>query len=191
MNICELERFRCNDSALPLQCRSSHRQHVSLPVSINLCLWTLNGEIYTVFKGRKILPLTLSQLLKNVKPFIGHGLNKHRRQAGFNPLAGCGLLTLALDQCFLFFFLLVVLHAACGNFVARPGMEPVPPAVEAWGLNCRTTSAVPAMVFQLWCLDGLGDLWDGLMGLYPSWRRYNTMVCSWSKNFSRYHLVFF
>ena len=137
MNICELERFRCNDSALPLQCRSSHRQHVSLPVSINLCLWTLNGEIYTVFKGRKILPLTLSQLLKNVKPFIGHGLNKHRRQAGFNPLAGCGLLTLALDQCFLFFFLLVVLHAACGNFVARPGMEPVPPAVEAWGLNCR------------------------------------------------------
>ena len=84
----------------------------------------------TVFKGRKILPLTLSQPLKNVKPFIVHGLNKHRRQAGFNPLAGCSLLTLALDQWFLFFFLLVMRHAACGILVARPGMEPMPPAVE-------------------------------------------------------------
>ena len=156
MSICELDRFRCNDSALPLQCKSSHRQHASLPVSINLYLWTSNGEIHTVFKGRKILPLTLSQPLKNVKPFTGHGLNKHRWQVGFNPLAGCGLLTLALGQRFFFFFLLVTLHAACGNFVARPGMEPVPPAVEACGLSCWTTRAAPAVVVNCGAWMDLG-----------------------------------
>ena len=130
----------------------------SISVSINLYLWTLNGEFHTVFKGCKILPLTLSQLLKNVKPFIVLGLNKHRWQVGFNPLAGCSLLTLALDQWVFFFFLLVMMHAACGILVARPGMEPMPPEVEVWSLNYWTIRAVPAVVFQLWSLNRLGDL---------------------------------
>ena len=111
-----------------------------------------------MFKGCKILPLTLSQLLKNVKPFIVLGLNKHRWQVGFNPLAGCSLLTLALDQWVFFFFLLVMMHAACGILVARPGMEPMPPEVEVWSLNYWTIRAVPAVVFQLWSLNRLGDL---------------------------------
>ena len=32
----------------------------------------------------------------------------------------------------LFFFFFWLCHAACGILVPRPGMEPVPPAVEAW-----------------------------------------------------------
>ena len=35
-------------------------------------------------------------------------------------------------------------HAACGILVPRPGMEPVPPAVEARSLNRWTTREVPA-----------------------------------------------
>ena len=34
-------------------------------------------------------------------------------------------------------------HAACGILVPQPGMEPEPPAVEAWSLNCWITREVP------------------------------------------------
>ena len=36
-------------------------------------------------------------------------------------------------------------HAACGILVPWPGMEPVPPALEAWRLYC-TTLEVPPLV---------------------------------------------
>ena len=41
---------------------------------------------------------------------------------------------------FLFFFL--PCHIACGILVHRPGMEPVPPAVEAWSPNLWTSREV-------------------------------------------------
>ena len=34
-------------------------------------------------------------------------------------------------------------HTACGTLVPRPGIEPVPPAVEAWSLNHWTPREVP------------------------------------------------
>ena len=33
--------------------------------------------------------------------------------------------------------------AACGILLSRPGIEPVPPALEAWSLNHRTAREVP------------------------------------------------
>ena len=38
-------------------------------------------------------------------------------------------------------------HKACGILVPRPGIEPVPLAVEAWSLNHWTTREVPAHCF--------------------------------------------
>ena len=35
------------------------------------------------------------------------------------------------------------LHVACGILVPRPGIEPRPPAVEAWSLNHWTAREVP------------------------------------------------
>jgi len=40
-----------------------------------------------------------------------------------------------------FFFLTLWPHCeACGILVPQPGVEPVPPAVEEWSLNCWTAS---------------------------------------------------
>ena len=40
-------------------------------------------------------------------------------------------------------------RAACGILVPRPGIEPVPPAVEAWSLNHWTAREVPEfLMFQ-------------------------------------------
>ena len=36
---------------------------------------------------------------------------------------------------------------ACGILVPRPGIEPAPPAVEAWSLNLRTTREVPSLLW--------------------------------------------
>ena len=41
------------------------------------------------------------------------------------------------------FFFFWPCHTACGILVPRPGIEPVPPAVEARGLNHWTTREVP------------------------------------------------
>ena len=38
-------------------------------------------------------------------------------------------------------------HAPCGILVPRPGMEPVPPAMEVWSLNHWTTGEVPRGAF--------------------------------------------
>ena len=35
--------------------------------------------------------------------------------------------------------------AACGILVSRPGIEPVPPAVEAWSPNHWTTKEFPLL----------------------------------------------
>ena len=62
------------------------------------------------------------------------------------------LLCLSLKcQCFLGFCLGSLLsffffwpcHAACGTLVSQPGIEPRPPAVEAWGFDQWTTREVP------------------------------------------------
>ena len=37
---------------------------------------------------------------------------------------------------------------ACRILVPRPGIEPTPPAVEAWSLNHWTTREVPYLVFH-------------------------------------------
>ena len=45
---------------------------------------------------------------------------------------------------FLFVFLIVwPCRMACGILVPRPGIEPMPPALEAWSLNHWTTREVP------------------------------------------------
>ena len=38
-------------------------------------------------------------------------------------------------------------HTACGILVPRPGIELVPPAVEAWSFNLRTAREVPVRDF--------------------------------------------
>ena len=43
----------------------------------------------------------------------------------------------------LFFFFFYYNHAACQIVVPQPGIEPAPPALEAWSLNHGTTSEVP------------------------------------------------
>ena len=42
-------------------------------------------------------------------------------------------------------FLFWPCRTACGVLVPRPGIEPVPPALEVCGLNRWTTSEVPTM----------------------------------------------
>ena len=45
-------------------------------------------------------------------------------------------------------FLIFRLHrSACGILVPRPGIEPTPPAVEAWNLNHWTAREVPLKRF--------------------------------------------
>ena len=41
-----------------------------------------------------------------------------------------------------FFFLIYAHHEACGILVPQPGVEPMPPAVEAWSLSHWTTREV-------------------------------------------------
>ena len=54
--------------------------------------------------------------------------------------------------CVLFFFWQS--REACGILVPRPGIQPVPPAVEAWSLNHWTTREVPTLSnFYLIYLD--------------------------------------
>ena len=50
---------------------------------------------------------------------------------------------------FSFFFFLIFwpCPAACGILVPRPGMQPEPPAVEAWSLNHWTTREVPLCIY--------------------------------------------
>ena len=53
---------------------------------------------------------------------------------------------------FSFFFFLTFLwprHAARGILVPQPGLEPTPPAVEAWSLNHWTTREVPQDLFLI------------------------------------------
>ena len=60
---------------------------------------------------------------------------------------------------FFFFFLifLFIYLASCGmwDFVSRPGMEPVPPALEAWNLNHWTTREIPTPTFLMECLRSI------------------------------------
>ena len=44
---------------------------------------------------------------------------------------------------FFFFFSFWPRQAACGNLVPQPGIEPMPPAAEAWSLNHWTAREVP------------------------------------------------
>ena len=46
-----------------------------------------------------------------------------------------------------FFFFFWPYHMACGLLVPQPGIEPVPPAVEAWSLNHWMAREVPVYVF--------------------------------------------
>ena len=41
-------------------------------------------------------------------------------------------------------------HAACGILVPWPGIEPAPPAVEAWSLNYWTAREVPGWAGLMW-----------------------------------------
>ena len=51
---------------------------------------------------------------------------------------------------FLFFFFgHVARHVGCGISVPRPGIEPAPPAVEAWNLNHWIAREVPIFFFLL------------------------------------------
>ena len=45
-------------------------------------------------------------------------------------------------------FKIFIYLASCGmwDFVSRPGMEPMPPALEAWNLNHWTTREIPELV---------------------------------------------
>ena len=46
-----------------------------------------------------------------------------------------------------FFFFFWPCHAACGILVPQPGIEHVPPALEAWSLNHWTSREVPMLLF--------------------------------------------
>ena len=49
---------------------------------------------------------------------------------------------------FLFYlFIYLFCHVSCGILVPRPGVQPAPPAVEAWSLNHWTTREVPKWLF--------------------------------------------
>ena len=68
-------------------------------------------------------------------------------------------------RCSLLFFYFFCLHrVACGILVPRPGMEPVPPAVEAWSLNRWATGEVPLLTIVEWICECL------------SWRSYEVRV---------------
>ena len=58
----------------------------------------------------------------------------------FSPLTGKYWVTHYQARVVFFFWLH---HAACGILVPPPGIEPVPPAVEAWSLNHWTAREVP------------------------------------------------
>ena len=58
------------------------------------------------------------------------------------------MLTLAVPSLFCNFFFWTC-RKTCRIFVPRPGIEPVPPAVEARSLNHWTTREVPAHLFQM------------------------------------------
>ena len=65
------------------------------------------------------------------------------------------LLTLLpiLKRCFtfiLFFFFFLSCHTACRIPVPQPGIEPIPPAVETWGLNHWTARAVLSFAHFYW-----------------------------------------
>ena len=55
-----------------------------------------------------------------------------------------------LKKLFLFFYVFYLFfgHAAFGILVPRPGIEPVPPALEAWSLNHWTAREVPVLLFE-------------------------------------------
>ena len=42
-----------------------------------------------------------------------------------------------------------LLAMPCGMFIPQPGIEPIPPAVEAWNVNHWTTRKVPHLIFRL------------------------------------------
>ena len=48
-----------------------------------------------------------------------------------------------------FFFFNFWLHHACEILVPQTGIQPKPPAVEAWSLNHYTTREVPCIYFKL------------------------------------------
>ena len=53
--------------------------------------------------------------------------------------------------CVLSFFFLAVPYTVCGILVPWPGIEPTPPAVEAWIFNHWTTSEVSVCIlFEMW-----------------------------------------
>ena len=57
-----------------------------------------------------------------------------------------------IQHCFAFFSFLFLFfwlhHEACRILVPQPGIEPVPPEVEAQSLNPWTMGEVPEMVFK-------------------------------------------
>ena len=63
------------------------------------------------------------------------------------------------------FFFFWPRRTACGRLVPRPGIEPTPPAVEAWSPNHWTTREVPKWVLR--CLPS------------PLWVSTSARSCSW------------
>ena len=49
-----------------------------------------------------------------------------------------------MEKIFGFFLFFRPQHVGCGILVPHPGIEPVPPALEAWSLNHWTAREVPA-----------------------------------------------
>ena len=79
------------------------------------------------------------------------------RRCGWDARDPSEKLACAMEQCegvatgggiqrtLLFFFFLAM---TCKALVPKPGIAPVPPAVEAWCLNHRTAREVPGLSFQ-------------------------------------------
>ena len=60
--------------------------------------------------------------------------------------------TLVPSRGFLFFFRGFLLMEPCVEFLApRAGIKPVPPAVDPWNLNPRTSGAILSLLFSVSC----------------------------------------
>ena len=69
-----------------------------------------------------------------------------------------------------FFFFFWPSLVACGILVPRPGIKPVPPAVEVWSLHHWTSREVPPCLFVLLLLTSLlgQNLLHSLLANWPS-----------------------
>ena len=79
---------------------------------------------------------------------MGWSLNtRYHLQAAWAPWEGCCSGPVLLNLIFLFLFIYLYIywlcHTSCRILVPRPGIEPAPPAVEAWSLNHWTAREFP------------------------------------------------